>query len=60
VKGAQAHEIGATLFELDEAADHIDDVDAVEQVLLEGIRDHRGAIRLFKSGNVSLEKTRST
>ena len=43
MEGAQPHEIGATLFELHETADHIDDIDAVEQVLLEGIWNHRRA-----------------
>jgi hypothetical protein len=32
VKRAQAHVVGAALFELDVAANHIDDVDAVEQI----------------------------
>jgi hypothetical protein len=39
---AQAHVIDAAFFQLDVAAHHVDDVDAVEQVLDEGLRNHGG------------------
>jgi hypothetical protein len=35
VKGAQAHEVGAALLELDVLAHHLDHVDTVEQFLQE-------------------------
>jgi len=37
---AQAHEVGAALFQLDVAADDIDDVDTVEQIGDESLRNH--------------------
>jgi hypothetical protein len=40
VEWAQAHEVRAALFELDVLAHHIDDVDAVEQILKESGRNH--------------------
>ncbi len=40
VEWAQAHVIGAALFELDVFAYHVDDVDTVEEIGDEGLRDH--------------------
>ena len=40
VEGAQPREIGAALLQLDVARDDIDDVDAVQKVLLEAFGDH--------------------
>jgi hypothetical protein len=42
MKGAQAHEVGTTFFELHKAAHHVDDVDAVEQFLDEMLGDGHG------------------
>ncbi|KGX49631.1 hypothetical protein Y025_5578 [Burkholderia pseudomallei TSV32] len=41
VKRAQPHEVGAALLELHVPADHVDDVDAVQQILQERMRNHR-------------------
>jgi hypothetical protein len=40
MKRAQALVIGAALFQLDVAAHHIDDIDAVEQIGNEGLWNH--------------------
>ena len=40
MKWAQAAEIRATFLELNVAAYHVDDVNAVEQILNEALRDH--------------------
>ena len=40
MEGAQAAEIRTTFFELNIAAHHVDDVNAVEQILNEALRDH--------------------
>jgi hypothetical protein len=40
MKRAQAHVVGATLLQLHVASHHVDDVDAVQQILNEGLWDH--------------------
>ena len=40
MKGAEAAEIRATFLELHVATHHVDDVNAVEQILNEALRDH--------------------
>src|SRR5262249_8063494 len=40
VERAQPHPVGAALAELHPPRDDVDDVDAVEEVLFEGVRDH--------------------
>jgi hypothetical protein len=40
MEGAQPHVIGAALFQLDVTADHVDNINAVEQIGNEGLRDH--------------------
>ena len=44
VKGAQAHEVGAALFELHIAPDDVHDINACEQLLEEGGGDRHGGI----------------
>jgi hypothetical protein len=44
MKRAQAHEVGATFFELDIAADHLHDVNAGKQFLNKRLRNGHGSI----------------
>ena len=56
VEGAQAHEIGAALFELHVATHHVDHIDAVDQFLDEGLGDrHR---RILAHGPPDNQETR--
>ncbi len=50
VKGAQPHHVGAALFKLHVVAHDIDNIDAVEEILNEGLRDHgRGRSKIVRS-----------
>ena len=46
MKGAQPHEVGAAFFELYVATHHLDNVDAVEQVLNKALRNGHGLLSL--------------
>ena len=43
MKGTQAAEVRAAFFQLHIATNHVDDVDAIEQILNEALRDHATA-----------------
>ena len=49
MKGAQAAEIGAAFPELHVATDHVDDINAIEQILNEALRDHLATKNLDES-----------
>jgi hypothetical protein len=41
MKRAEATEIGSTLFELHIATHHVDDINAIQEILNKTLRDHR-------------------
>lgn len=46
MKRAEPHEVRTALFQLHILADHVDDIDAVQQILQERMRNHSGGATL--------------
>jgi hypothetical protein len=49
---AESHEVRAAIFQLHIPAHHVDDIDAVQQVLQKGMRDHNAdaALKRMRQG----------